>query len=94
MTIALPVAMSFRLVVRSALVLLPLLLCAGRLHGQRATPQGVTQEVNRCLSLVRVASSRRRNAKPPCGRQRSVSSAPTDGSVNYRSAKPAERRTA
>jgi hypothetical protein len=46
---------------RSALVLLPLLVCAGRLHAQRsANPQRVTQEVNRCLTVVRVAASRRR----------------------------------
>ena len=49
---------------RSALVLIPLLLCAGRLHSQRAaTMQGTTQEVNRCLTIVRVAASRRRNRK-------------------------------
>jgi hypothetical protein len=52
---------------RSALVLIPLLLCAGRIHSQRnGSVQGVTQEVNRCLTIVRVAASRRRDRK---GRQ-------------------------
>lgn len=48
--------------VGGALVFVPLLLiCASRLHAQRgATPHGVTQEVNRCLTVVRVAASRRR----------------------------------
>ena len=49
---------------RSALVLIPLLLCANRIHSQRtANLQGTTQEVNRCLTMVRVAASRRRNRK-------------------------------
>jgi hypothetical protein len=49
---------------RSALVLIPLLLCANRIHAQRtANMQGTTQEVNRCLTMVRVAASRRRNRK-------------------------------
>ena len=49
---------------RAALVLIPLLLCASRLHSQRkASVQGMTQEVNRCLTIVRVAASRRRNRK-------------------------------
>lgn len=94
MTIALHGAMRFRLVVRSALVLLPLLLCATRLHAQRATPQGVTQEVNRCLSLVRVASSRRRHAKPPCGRQRCVAAASNDRAMTPAVAHRRERRIA
>jgi hypothetical protein len=50
---------------RSALVLIPLLLCASRLHSQRgaSSMQGMTQEVNRCLTIVRVAASRRRDRK-------------------------------
>ena len=49
-------------VARSAIVLLPLLfVCAARIHAQRsAAPQGVTQEINRCLALVRATTSRRR----------------------------------
>lgn len=48
---------------RCALVLIPLLVCAGRLHARRsAAPEGMTQEVNRCLSVVRAATSRRRHA--------------------------------
>jgi hypothetical protein len=47
-------------VTRYALLLVPLFLCAARLHAQRAaSPSVVLQEANRCLSLVR-ASSRRR----------------------------------
>jgi hypothetical protein len=93
MAIATSGAVRFRLIARSALVLLPLLMCAARLHAQRATPQGVTQEVNRCLSLVRVASSRRRHARPPCGRQRSVASLANGRSADQASATSA-RRTA
>jgi hypothetical protein len=49
----------------SAIVFVPLLLiCAGRLNAQRgATPQGMTQEVNRCLTVMRVAASRRKNGE-------------------------------
>ena len=47
-------------VTRYALLLVPLFVCAARLHAQRAgSPSLVLQEANRCLSLVR-ASSRRR----------------------------------
>jgi hypothetical protein len=51
--------------VGSVLIFVPLLVvCAGRLHAQRGgTPQGVTQEVNRCLTVVRVAASRRRRGE-------------------------------
>ena len=52
-------------IVASALVFLPLLLiCAGRVNAQRGgTPQGMTQEVNRCLTVMRVAASRRRSTR-------------------------------
>jgi hypothetical protein len=47
-------------VTRYALLLVPLFVCAARLHAQRAAPpNAVLQEANRCLGLVR-ASSRRR----------------------------------
>lgn len=56
---------------RSVLVVLPLLLCAGRLHATRTrTPAGLTQEVNRCLTLVRVASARRRGDRAETDRDR------------------------
>ena len=62
----------------SAIVFVPLLLiCAGRLNAQRnATPQGMTQEVNRCLTVMRVAASRRKNGKddPRQEKRRSLSS--------------------
>ena len=52
--------MTLSRVTRCALLLVPLFVCAGRLHARRdAAPPGVLQEVNRCLSVVR-ASSRRR----------------------------------
>ena len=46
----------------SAIVFVPLLLiCASRVHAQRgANPNGMTQEVNRCLTVMRVAASRRK----------------------------------
>jgi hypothetical protein len=47
-------------VTRCALLLVPLLVCAGRLHAQRsAVPAGLLQEVNRCLAVVRSTSKRR-----------------------------------
>ena len=53
--------MRFGRVTRYALLLVPLFVCAARLHAQRAAPpNAVLQEANRCLSLVR-ASSRRRH---------------------------------
>ena len=56
--------MRLRFVTRCAFVLLPLLIFAGRLHAQRAaTPGGMTQEVNRCLTIVRVAASRRKSSQ-------------------------------
>ena len=56
--------MRLRTVARYSLILLPLLVCAGRIHANRArNPQGTTQDVNRYLTAVRVAASRRRNEK-------------------------------
>ena len=47
-------------VTRCALLIVPLFVCAGRLHAQHgAPPAGLLQEVNRCLSLVRATSRRR-----------------------------------
>ena len=47
-------------VTRCALLLVPLFVCAGRLHARHAVPPaGVLQEVNRCLGLVRATSRRR-----------------------------------
>ena len=47
-------------VTRCALLIVPLFVCAGRLHAQHgAPPAGLLQEVNRCLSLVRATSKRR-----------------------------------
>jgi hypothetical protein len=47
---------------RSLILVLPLAVCAARLNGSgMIAPRTVTQEVNCCLSLVRVAASSRRN---------------------------------
>jgi hypothetical protein len=51
-----------RLATQTFLILASLTVCASRLHGQSSlTPAGVTQELNRCLSVVRIAASRRSN---------------------------------
>lgn len=52
--------MTLSRVTRCALLLVPLFVCAGRLHAQHgAPPAGMLQEVNRCLGLVRATSRRR-----------------------------------
>ena len=49
-----------RSVSRFILICVPLVICAARLHSRAAaSPAGVTQDVNRCLTVVRLASSRR-----------------------------------
>jgi len=55
-------------VTRYALLLVPLFVCAARLHAQRAAaPAALLQEANRCLSLVRASSKRRqRNERDQC----------------------------
>lgn len=46
-------------------MLMPLTTCAFRLHSyQSSPPDTMTQEVNRCLRLVRIAASRRDDALP------------------------------
>jgi len=45
---------------RVVLIVLPLMTTATRLHAHRLdAPDLATQEVNRCLKLVRIAASRR-----------------------------------
>jgi hypothetical protein len=52
--------MRFGRITRYALLLVPLFVCVGRLHAQRAaSPSTLLQEANRCLSLVRAGSRRR-----------------------------------
>ena len=64
---------------RSLLILLPLAVCAGRLHGHTVTtPIGVTQELNCCLTMVRIAATRR-SAPPQVRRVR----APRARSARY-----------
>ena len=49
-----------RSVSRFILICVPLAICAARLHSQGAgSPSVVTQDVNRCLTVVRLAASRR-----------------------------------
>ena len=62
--------MRLRTLVRSAVVFIPLLLvCAGRMHAQRtAAPERMTQELNRCLTVMRVAAARRRSTAEARGR--------------------------
>jgi hypothetical protein len=45
-------------------MIIPLVICASRVHGHAVeTPGALTQEVNRCLTMVRIAASRRSPAK-------------------------------
>ena len=56
--------MRLREVTRFALLLVPLVVCASRLHAQRtATPVVLLQEANRCLSLARASSRRRQSSE-------------------------------
>ncbi len=52
--------MFFKAATRTTLILIPLFTSAARLHAHSAqTPLAVTQELNRCLMMVRTAASRR-----------------------------------
>jgi hypothetical protein len=43
-------------------MVLPVVICFSRVHGHAAaTPGAMTQEVNRCLTMVRIAATRRSN---------------------------------
>ena len=54
-----PIVVS-RYVSRFILICVPLAIFAARLHsGGAGSPTGVTQDVNRCLTVVRVAASKR-----------------------------------
>jgi hypothetical protein len=45
-------------------MVLPVVICFSRVHGHAAaTPGALTQEVNRCLTMVRIAATRR-SAEP------------------------------
>jgi len=51
-----------------ALILLPLTTTAARLHAHRVdAPDLATQEVNRCLRLVKIAASRRQADRRAAG---------------------------
>jgi hypothetical protein len=50
----------FKAAARTTLILIPLFTSAARLHAHSIqTPVAATQELNRCLMLVRTAASRR-----------------------------------
>jgi hypothetical protein len=50
----------FKAATRTTLILIPLFTSAARLHAHAIeTPLAVTQELNRCLMMVRTAASRR-----------------------------------
>ena len=54
------VSVFFKAATRTTLILIPLFTSAARLHAHSAqTPLAVTQELNRCLMMVRTAASRR-----------------------------------
>jgi len=60
MPLPFPVRVFLRFATRTALILIPLTTSAARLHAHTVqTPVSVTQELNRCLLLVRSATSRR-----------------------------------
>ena len=45
---------------RAFLMIIPLVICVGRVHCHAvAEPGALTQEVNRCLTMVRIAATRR-----------------------------------
>ncbi|PYR88114.1 MAG: hypothetical protein DMF84_29445 [Acidobacteria bacterium] len=49
---------------RAFLMIIPLVICVSRVHGHGvATPGALTQEVNRCLTMVRIAATRRSPTK-------------------------------
>lgn len=54
----------------SALILLPLLVCAGHLHARRGANPESLREMTRCLSIVRVAASRRKGNQDQHERER------------------------
>jgi hypothetical protein len=54
---------------QALLIFVPLLICGMRLHSRVVgTPTGVTQEVARCLNLVRIAVARRNGKHTPAGK--------------------------
>ena len=63
--------------VRGALMLLPIVASSARLHAHTVdTPLAVTQELNRCLTIVRVAATRRPVSQSVKGSARTESSRP------------------
>jgi hypothetical protein len=67
---------------RTILIFIPLIICAARLHaGKVGNPSSVTQEVARCLNMVRIAATRRGDghggATRPARRPGAASADPT-----------------
>jgi hypothetical protein len=57
------VRVSFRTPLRVVLMLLPLVTTATTIHAHKLAPDIATQEMNRCLRLVRIAASRRKSRR-------------------------------
>ena len=77
-------------VTKYALLLVPLFVCAARLHAQRAgSPSVMLQEANRCLSLVRATSRRRQqnenNRLSPIANPESLNLGPSAGAADHES---------
>lgn len=64
--------MLFRVLGQIILFAASVTVCAARLHGHNLNPAAVTQELNRCLSAVRVAASRRGSSAPQATRTAGV----------------------
>ena len=63
--------MQFRFAARLVLILLPLTTTASRLHAHTMTaPDLATQEVNRCLNLIKIAASKRGDGRKLAGSER------------------------
>jgi hypothetical protein len=68
--------MRFRAAARLVLILLPLTTTASRLHAHHVdAPDLATQEVNRCLNLIKIAASKRGDGRKAAISELSRSSA-------------------
>ena len=82
--------MTLSRVTRCALLLVPLFVCAGRLHAQRGVvPAGLLQEANRCLSMVRATSRRRSRNERSEKMDSALEGVQTDRGRTYVAARPA-----
>ena len=80
--------------IKSAIVFVPLLIiCGARMHAQRTASPEMTQEVSRCLTVMRVATARRKTSKERAERDQLNASVRTDASAG-RAMRPSESKTA